>query len=58
MASRVRVTKHEKERELLALLPKIRTDATGDHTHPEYLTDAPVDGKQYIRLNGEWVEVT
>lgn len=26
--------------------------------HPQYVADAPADGKQYARQNGAWVEVS
>ena len=32
--------------------------ADKDHTHDEYLTDAPDDGAQYVRESGAWAEVT
>ena len=32
--------------------------ADKDHTHDEYLTDAPNDGKQYVRESEAWAEVT
>ena len=31
--------------------------ADKDHTHDEYLTDAPNDGKQYVRESEAWAEV-
>ena len=32
--------------------------ADKDHTHDEYLTDAPNDGAQYVRQSQTWAEVT
>ena len=29
-----------------------------DHSHSIYLTDAPADGKQYVRFNNTWAEST
>ena len=36
----------------------LKDKADKDHTHDEYLTDAPNNGKQYVRQSEAWAEVT
>ena len=36
----------------------LNNKADKDHTHDEYLTDAPNDGNQYVRQSQAWEEVT
>ena len=44
--------------EIDGLQDALDNKADKDHTHDEYLTDAPDDGKQYVRESEAWAEVT
>ena len=44
--------------EIDGLQDALDNKADKDHTHDEYLTDAPDDGAQYVRESGAWAEVT
>ena len=44
--------------EIDGLQDALDNKADKDHTHDEYLTDAPNDGKQYVRESEAWAEVT
>ena len=43
--------------EIEGLQDALDDKADKDHTHDEYLTDAPNDGKQYVRESESWAEV-
>ena len=43
---------------LAQILNKPTVFPPADHTHSIYITDAPTDGKQYVRFNGTWAEST